>query len=128
MAFDESATRLNFEAYDSGSCKWSAPVLVDEIGDVSATQDREVTMTRDASDGQLGIAYQVIDASYNRTLMLAQSGDNGGTRSKEIVAQNPPGDTGKGVARPTVVMKDGRTYLAYYRNLPLLDVPCLFEQ
>ena len=114
-AFDQSVTTLYFRAYVQSTCTWLPAVSIDMVGKVSATQDREVTMTRDASNGQLGVAYQVIDASDNRILILAQSGDNGATWTKEIVVQNPPADTSKGVARPTIAMKNGTTYFAYYQ-------------
>jgi hypothetical protein len=115
VAFDISATTLYFTAYEPTTCQWSSPVSVDALGGVSPADDREVTMTRDASDGHLGIAYQVVDSASNRTLMLAQSDDDGATWSKETVVQSPPGDTIRGVERPTVVIRNGITYFAYYQ-------------
>jgi len=116
VVFDAALTALRFSAYDSTSCQWTLPVQVDELGSLAATKDREVTLTRDASTGRLGLAYQMIDDSANQSLMLAQSNDGGVTWSKEVVAKSPDADPGRGVSRATVAMKDGRTYLAYYQT------------
>ncbi len=117
VAYDRSATTLYFAAYDGDTCRWLPRVAIDQVGNLDATNSRQVSMTRDASTGRLGIAYQVIDAQYNRTVMLAQSDDNGATWSKETVAENPPRNTSKGVSLPAVVMKNGTTYVAYYQFL-----------
>ena len=49
--------------------------------------------------------------------MLAESDDNGATWSKGSVAENPPRNTSQGVSLPAVVMKNGKTYFAYYQFL-----------
>jgi hypothetical protein len=116
VAFDATSTPLRFSVYDPASCQWVPSVQVDDLGSVTATRDREVTLARDASTGRLGLAYQVIDDSANQSLILAQSDDRGATWTKEVVVKNPDGNVNKGVSRPTVAMKDGKTYLAYYQT------------
>lgn len=115
VRFDRTAPTLYFRGYDSGSCQWLPPITIDQVGNVSATRGRQVTMSRDPASGRLAIAYQVIDATYNRALKLAQSDDNGITWSTETVVQNPVDDTSKGVSRPTVMLRNGVTYFAYYQ-------------
>lgn len=118
---DASDTTVDFVSYDRATCTWNAPIVVDVSNDVDSTREREVTLTRDPANGQLGIGYMIIDpdnANLNK-VMLAQSGDNGVTWTKEMVAQGTDSPDEHDVSRPTVAMKDGETYFVYYRTWDL---------
>ena len=51
VAYDRSATTLYFAAYDGDTCRWLPRVAIDEVGNIDATGGRQVSMTRDASNG-----------------------------------------------------------------------------
>ena len=114
VAYDQSGTKLYFVAYDGATCTWRPRVQIDVVGDVDYTRDREVTMARDPSNGHLGIGYQIVDTSGGTKVMLAQS-DDGTTWTSEMVAQRLASEPGS-VLRPTVAMKNGKTYYVYYQD------------
>lgn len=117
---DRSDTALYFVSYDAKTCTWNAPVRVATTGDIDTTRDREVTLTRDPSTGQLGIGYQVVGllSDYSTQVMLAQSSDGGRTWSSEEIARDGATEfaTDNTLTRPTVAMKNGKTFFAYYET------------
>lgn len=114
---NDAESALFFVAYDGATCAWRPPVKVDTTGDVDTTRDREVTIARDPSSGQLGIGYQTyatLDDSSTQ-VMLAQSSDDGATWTTEQIARNSANTfaTDDTVSRPTIAMKNGKTFFAY---------------
>jgi hypothetical protein len=117
---NQSEDALYFVAYDDATCTWKTPVMVDTVGDVDSTRDREVTIARDASTGQLAIGYQVVGrlSEYSTQVMLAQSGNGGSAWTSEEIASDEANmytnDTS--VDRATVAMRNGKTFFAYFES------------
>lgn len=128
---DLNTSALFFSAYDRASCTWKAPVEIDTVENVSSdVTSRVVTLVRDPSDGELAIAYEINAVkpgpNGDTLMMLARSTDGGVTWTKEEVAHNdtdPGSNNVYALAVPTVAMRNGKTYYAYWREDPVTS-PC----
>lgn len=114
---------LYFTRWDRCNGVWTAPVSVDTVGSVTG-KGRQVSLTRDAVTGAIGIAFQHIGPPpptfVNNTpeVWVGQSTDKGKTWTTSQVSVHTASQEGDihSASDPSLAMSNGKMFLAYFQN------------
>jgi hypothetical protein len=101
-------SRIEFVSWNRAAYTWTAPVAVDQTGDISSAGATEpLSLAVDATTHRFGIAYLVAP----KAVKIAMSADRGVTWTPaSVVNDSDISDS------PSLALAGGRVYLAYYHG------------
>ncbi|MEO7110631.1 MAG: hypothetical protein ABI183_09350 [Polyangiaceae bacterium] len=120
---DGKDSTLYFTRWDRCNGIWTAPVSIDVVGSVTGG-GRQVSITRDAATGAIGVAFQHIGppqpSLVNDTpeVWVGQSTDKGKTWTTSQLSEHNPLQEGDihTASDPSIAMNNGKMFVAYYQG------------